>query len=55
MEIEVRLGENVLQALVICEYMTFVANQVVCPYFKSMHYGCQFQIMGWIILFMRLE
>jgi hypothetical protein len=34
------LGENVLQALVICEYMTFVSNQVVSPYLQSMQYGC---------------
>jgi hypothetical protein len=32
-EIEVWLSENVLQALVICEDVTFVPNQVVPPYF----------------------
>jgi hypothetical protein len=32
-EVEVRLSENVLQALVIGEDVTFVPNQVVSPYF----------------------
>jgi hypothetical protein len=39
----------------ICEYVAFVPNQVMSPYLESMHYGCQFQIVGWIILFMWLE
>jgi hypothetical protein len=54
-EIEIWLSEDIPQTLMIGENVTFVPNQVMPPYLQSMHYGCQFQIMGGIILLMRLK
>jgi hypothetical protein len=33
MEVEIQLGEDALQTLVICEHVTLISNQVVPPYF----------------------
>ena len=35
--------------------LTLISNQIMPPDLKGMHYGCKFQIMGWIILLMRPE
>jgi len=35
--------------------LTLISNQIMPPNFKSVHYGCKFQIMGGIILLMRPE
>ena len=35
--------------------LTLIFDQIMSPNLKGMHYGCKFQIMGWIILLMRPE
>ena len=35
--------------------LALISNQIMPPNFKCVHYGCKFQIMGWIILLMRPE
>src|SRR3954469_6787732 len=52
-EIEIWLGEDVLEALVVGVYLTPLSDEIVPPYLQGMHHGCQFQVMGGIIGFMR--
>ena len=54
-EVEVWLREDVLQTLLISEDVAFVPNQIVPPYFQGVHYGCQLQVVGGVVLLMRLE
>jgi hypothetical protein len=49
-EVEVRLREDVLQTLVISEDVAFVPDQIMPPYFQGMNYGCQFQVVGRVVL-----
>ena len=54
-EIQIRLGEDVLQTLVIGEDFTMISNEKVSPGFQCMHYGYYLQIMRSVIQLMRLK
>ena len=47
--------EDVFQALMISIDFALIPDQIMPPNFKSVHYGCKFQIMGRIVLLMRPE
>jgi hypothetical protein len=55
MEVEVRLREDVLQTLVISEDVALVPDQIMPPYFQGVNYGCQFQVVGRVVLLVGLE
>ena len=54
-EIQVRLGEDVLQTLVIGEHFNLSFQQEVSPSHQSMYHCCQLKIMHRIILLRWLQ
>ena len=54
-EIQVRLSKQVLQALVIGEDLATITDEVVSPQLQCIDYCCLFEIMCWILIFVRTE
>src|SRR3954469_14528292 len=54
-EIQVWLSEQVLQALVVGVDLATITDEVVSPQLQCINYCCQFEIMGWIIIFVRTQ
>jgi hypothetical protein len=53
--VQILLGEEVLQALVIGVDVTFVPNQVVPPNLQGMNKSYKFKVMGQVVLLMVLQ
>jgi hypothetical protein len=53
--IQILLGEEVLQTLVIGIDVTFVPDQVVSPDLQGMHNSCKLKVMGRVVLLMVLQ
>jgi hypothetical protein len=51
-QIQICLGEDILETLVVAVYFTPVSDEVVSPYLKSMCHHGKLKIMGRVILFM---
>jgi hypothetical protein len=49
-QIQLRLCEDVLQALVVGENVTFVSHQVMPSYLQSVDDSSQFEVMGGVVL-----
>ena len=55
MEIQVWLGEDVLEAFVIGENLTMAAQQLLEPCYQSMYHRCKFKIMCGIVELMLFQ
>src|ERR1043165_5573653 len=54
-EVQLSLSENVLQTLMISEYVTAVPNKIMPPCLQRMNNRCQLQVMCGILLLMVLK
>src|SRR3954464_8159274 len=54
-EIQVWLSKQVLQTLVVGVDLATVTDEVVSPQLQCINYGCPFEIMHWIIIFVRMQ
>src|SRR3954467_7751490 len=54
-EIQVRLSKQVLQALVVGVNLATITDEVMSPQLQCINYSCQFEVMGWIIIFVRTQ
>src|SRR3954470_8787717 len=54
-EIQVWLSKQVLQTLVVGVYLATITDKVVSPHLQCVDYCCQFEIMSWIIIFVRTQ
>jgi hypothetical protein len=52
--VQIRLSENVLQALVINEDMSHIPKKIMPPGMQGINYSDQLKIMSGIVLFMRV-
>ena len=53
--VQILLGKEVLQALVIYVDAVFVPNQIVSPNLQGMHNSCKLMVMGRVALLMVLQ
>jgi hypothetical protein len=53
--VQIRLSENVLQALVISEDMSHIPKKIMLSGTQGMNYSDQLKIMSGIVLFMRAQ
>src|SRR6185312_10730169 len=54
-QVKVWLGEDILQTFMVGKDFTLISNQIMPPNLKCVHYGCEFQIMGRVVLLMSPE
>src|SRR3954469_10969978 len=54
-EIQVRLSKQVLQALVVGVDPATVTKEVMSPQLQCIDYNCQFEVMGWILVFVSTQ
>src|SRR3954471_6947841 len=54
-EIQVWLSKQVLQALVVSVDLATITDEVMSPQLQCINYCCQFEIVCWIVLFMRTQ
>src|SRR6185312_8837027 len=54
-QVQVRLGEDILQTFMVGEDFALISNQIMPPDLKCVHYGCKLQIMSRVILLMSPE
>src|SRR3954469_3133385 len=54
-EIQVWLSKQVLQTLVVGVDLATITDEVVSPQLQCIDYCCQFEIMCWIIIFVRTQ
>src|ERR1041385_5554150 len=52
-EIQIWLSKQVFQALVVSVDLATVTDEVMSPQLQCINYRCQFEIMCWIVFFMR--
>src|SRR3954463_7979046 len=50
-EIQVWLGKQVLQTLVVGVDLATITDEVVSPQLQCINYRCQFKVMSWIVFF----
>jgi hypothetical protein len=53
--VQIGLGEDVLQTLVVCKDIVVTTYEVVPPDLQGMDHCCKLQIMGRVVNFMRSE
>src|SRR3954463_14407829 len=54
-EIQVRLSKQVVQALVVGVDLATVTKEVMPPHLQCIDYSCQFEVMGWIFIFVSAQ
>src|ERR1041385_717804 len=54
-EIQVGLSKQVLQALVVGVDLATITNEVMSPQLQCINYCCQFEIMRWVLIFVRTQ
>src|ERR1041384_4353836 len=54
-EIQVRLSKQVLHALVVGVDLATITKKVMSPQLRCIDYRCQFEVMGWIFVFVSTE
>src|SRR3954469_11540637 len=54
-EIQVWMSKQVLQTLVVGVYLATITDEVVSPHLQCINHCCQFEIMRWIIFFVRTQ
>ena len=54
-KIQLLLGEHILKALMVSEYIYVNTIQVVSPDLACKHYYCKLEVMSWIVLLMHLK
>src|SRR3954471_1874773 len=54
-EIQIRLSKQVLQALVVGVDLATVTKEVMSPQLQGINYCCQFEVMGWILVFVSTQ
>src|SRR3954465_1500123 len=54
-EIQVRLSKQVFQALVVGIDLATVTKEVMLPQLQCIDYSCQFEVMGWILVFVSTQ
>src|SRR3954465_9593946 len=54
-EIQIRLSEQVLQALVVGVDLATITKEVMSPQLQGINYSCQFEVMGWIFVFVSTQ
>src|SRR3954466_2921647 len=54
-EIQVRLSKQVLQALVVGVDLATITEKVMSPQLQCIDYSCQFEVMGWILVFVSTQ
>jgi hypothetical protein len=51
-QVQIHLGEDILETLMVTIYFTPVSDEVVSSYLKSMYHCGELKIMGQIVLLM---
>src|SRR3954463_69344 len=54
-KIQFGLSKQVLQALVVGVYLATITDEVMSPHLQCKHYGCQFKVVCWILIFVRTQ
>src|SRR4051812_35144074 len=54
-EIQIRLSKQVLQALVVGVDLATITKEVMSPQLQCTDYSCQFEVMGWIFVFVSTQ
>src|SRR3954464_15786800 len=54
-EIQVWLSKQVFQTLMVGVYLATITDEVVSPQLQCIDYCCRFEIMSWIIIFVRTQ
>src|SRR3954447_7669468 len=54
-KVQVWLSKQVLQTLVVGVDLATITDEVMSPQLQCINYGCQFEIMRWIIIFVRMQ
>ena len=54
-KIQLLLGEHILKALMVSEYIYVNTIQVVSPDLECKHHCCKLEFMSWIVLLMNLK
>src|ERR1043165_7797413 len=54
-EIQIRLSKQVLEALVVGVDLATITKEVMSPQLQCIDYSCQFEVMGWIFVFVSTQ
>ena len=54
-EIQIRLGEDIFQTLVISEDLATITEKVMSPLLQRMNDSSKFEVVNWVVLFVRAQ